>query len=101
LGKKKNLDQKLGYKLRFFLHNRVICKVSHPCLDLVLGPPFTPYTIFQWYWQSNESFSLKASREGMICLAQFLDFFSIVSGFQINHAKSVAFWILGVERKVG
>jgi hypothetical protein len=25
-----------------------------PCLHPVFGPPFTPYTLFQWYLQSNE-----------------------------------------------
>jgi hypothetical protein len=44
---------------------------------------------------NDTNFSLKASREGMIQLAQLFDIFSIASGLQINHAKYVVFWIEG------
>jgi len=41
------------------------------------------------------NFTLEASRKGMIWLTQLLDLFSITFGLQINHAKSIAFWIRG------
>jgi hypothetical protein len=41
------------------------------------------------------SFTLKASQEGMIWLAQLLDLFSITFGLQINHVNSITFWIGG------
>jgi len=41
------------------------------------------------------SFTLKASQEGMIWLAQLLDLFNITFGLQINHVNSITFWIGG------
>jgi hypothetical protein len=44
-------------------------------------------------YADDTSFTLEASREGMIRLTQLLDLFTF--GLQINHVKSIAFWIGG------
>lgn len=45
----------------------------------------------------DTSFTLEASREGMIWLTQLLDLFNITFGLKINHAKSIAFWMGGIK----
>jgi hypothetical protein len=37
-----------------FLKNILELSLKSPCLHPVFGPPFIPYSLFQWYPQSNE-----------------------------------------------